>query len=207
MAKIDVYSTDRKKVGKLDLSDAVFGVEVKDSLLFAAVRYQLAKKRAGTHKIRSRSEVRGGGAKPFRQKGTGRARQGTTRAPHMRGGGVVHGPLPRNHGFKLNRKVRAAALRCALSRRAEEKALVILDDIAFGEIKTKNVVNLLKTFELTDALVVVDGANEILARSASNLQEVTVLEKGGVNVLDVLRRRNLVMTKAAVESISARLQG
>jgi large subunit ribosomal protein L4 len=207
MAKIDVYSTDRKKVGKLDLSDAVFGVEVKDSLLFAAVRYQLAKKRSGTHKIRSRSEVRGGGAKPFRQKGTGRARQGTTRAPHMRGGGVVHGPLPRNHGFKLNRKVRAAALRCALSRRAEEKALIILDDIAFGEIKTKNVVNLLKTFELTDALVVVDGANEILARSASNLQEVTVLEKGGVNVVDVLRRRNLVMTKAAVESISARLQG
>jgi large subunit ribosomal protein L4 len=107
----------------------------------------------------------------------------------------------------LNRKVRAAALRCALSRRAEEKALIILDDIAFGEIKTKNVVNLLKTFELTDALVVVDGANEILARSASNLQEVTVLEKGGVNVVDVLRRRNLVMTKAAVESISARLQG
>jgi large subunit ribosomal protein L4 len=207
MAKIDVYSTDRKKVGKLDLSDAVFGVEVKDSLLFAAVRYQLAKKRSGTHKIRSRSEVRGGGAKPFRQKGTGRARQGTTRAPHMRGGGVVHGPLPRNHGFKLNRKVRAAALRCALSRRAEEKALIILDDIAFGEIKTKNVVKLLKTFELTDALVVVDGANEILARSASNLQEVTVLEKGGVNVVDVLRRRNLVMTKAAVESISARLQG
>jgi large subunit ribosomal protein L4 len=125
----------------------------------------------------------------------------------MRGGGVVHGPLPRNHGFKLNRKVRAAVLRCALSRRAEEKALIILDDIAFGEIKTKNVVNLLKTFELTDALVVVDGANEILARSASNLQEVTVLEKGGVNVVDVLRRRNLVMTKAAVESISARLQG
>jgi large subunit ribosomal protein L4 len=207
MAKIDVYSTDRKKVGKLDLSDAVFGVEVKDSLLFAAVRYQLAKKRSGTHKIRSRSEVRGGGAKPFRQKGTGRARQGTTRAPHMRGGGVVHGPLPRNHGFKLNCKVRAAALRCALSRRAEEKALIILDDIAFGEIKTKNVVKLLKTFELTDALVVVDGANEILARSASNLQEVTVLEKGGVNVVDVLRRRNLVMTKAAVESISARLQG
>jgi large subunit ribosomal protein L4 len=207
MANIDVYSTDRKKVGKLDLSDAVFGVEVKDSLLFAAVRYQLAKKRSGTHKIRSRSEVRGGGAKPFRQKGTGRARQGTTRAPHMRGGGVVHGPLPRNHGFKLNRKVRAAALRCALSRRVEEKALVILDDIAFGEIKTKNVVNLLKTFELTDALFVVDGANEFLARSASNLQEVTVLEKGGVNVVDVLRRRNLVMTKAAVESISARLQG
>jgi large subunit ribosomal protein L4 len=207
MANIDVYSTDRKKVGKLDLSDAVFGVEVKDSLLFAAVRYQLAKKRSGTHKIRSRSEVRGGGAKPFRQKGTGRARQGTTRAPHMRGGGVVHGPLPRNHGFKLNRKVRAAALRCALSRRAEEKALIILDDIAFGEIKIKNVVNLLKTFELTDALFVVDGANEFLARSASNLQEVTVLEKGGVNVVDVLRRRNLVMTKAAVESISARLQG
>lgn len=207
MAKIDVYSTERKKVGKLDLDDAVFGVEVKENLLFAAVRYQQAKKRAGTHKVRSRSEVRGGGAKPFRQKGTGRARQGTTRAPQMRGGGVVHGPLPRNHGFKLNRKVRAAALKCALSRRAEEKALVVIDEINFDQIKTKNVVNLLKTFELTDALVVVDGANDVLVRSANNLQEVTVLEKGGVNVLDVLRRRNLVMTKAAVESISARLQG
>ena len=207
MAKIDVYSTERKKVGKLDLDDAIFGVEVKENLLFAAVRYQQAKKRAGTHKTRSRSEVRGGGAKPFRQKGTGRARQGTTRAPQWRGGGVVHGPLPRNHGFKLNRKVRAAALKCALSRRAEEKALVVIDEINFDQIKTKNVVNFLKTFELTDALVVVDGANDILVRSANNLQEVTVLEKGGVNVLDVLRRRNLVMTKAAVESISARLQG
>ena len=207
MAKIDVYSTERKKVGKLDLDDAIFGVEVKENLLFAAVRYQQAKKRAGTHKTRSRSEVRGGGAKPFRQKGTGRARRGTTRAPQWRGGGVVHGPLPRNHGFKLNRKVRAAALKCALSRRAEEKALVVIDEINFDQIKTKNVVNFLKTFELTDALVVVDGANDILVRSANNLQEVTVLEKGGVNVLDVLRRRNLVMTKAAVESISARLQG
>jgi len=207
MAKIDVYSTERKKVGKLDLDDAIFGVEVKENLLFAAVRYQQAKKRSGTHKVRSRSEVRGGGAKPFRQKGTGRARQGTTRAPQMRGGGVVHGPLPRNHGFKLNRKVRAAALKCALSRRADEKALIVIDDISFDQIKTKNVVNLLKTFELTDALVVIDGANDILVRSANNLQEVTVLDKGGVNVLDVLRRRNLVMTKAAVESISARLQG
>lgn len=207
MAKIDVYSIDRKKVGKLDLNDAVFGVEVKDTLLFSVVRYQLAKKRAGTHKIRSRSEVRGGGAKPFRQKGTGRARQGTTRAPHMRGGGVVHGPLPRNHGFKLNRKVRAAALKCALSRRAEEKTLVVLDEINFAEIKTKHVVNLLKTFEIKDALVIVDSANDVLVRSANNLKEVTVLEKGGLNVLDILKRRNLIMTKAAVESISERLQG
>jgi large subunit ribosomal protein L4 len=207
MAKIDVYSIDRKKVGKLELNDTVFGVEVKDTLLFSVVRYQLAKKRAGTHKIRSRSEVRGGGAKPFRQKGTGRARQGTIRAPHMRGGGVVHGPLPRNHGFKLNRKVRAAALKCALSRRAEEKTLVVLDEINFAEIKTKHVVNLLKTFEIKDALVIVDSANEVLVRSANNLKEVTVLEKGGLNVLDILKRRNLIMTKAAVESISERLQG
>lgn len=207
MAKIDVYSTDRKKVGKLDLNDSVFGVEVKENLLFAAVRYQLAKKRAGNHKTKSRSEVRGGGAKPFRQKGTGRARQGTIRAPQWRGGGIVHGPLPRSHAFKLNRKVRAAALRCALSRRAEEKALVILDEISFSEIKTKQVVQLLKTFELSDALFVLDGENDVFARSARNLQEVTVLEKGGVNVLDVLRRRNLVMTKAAAEALSTRLGG
>ena len=207
MAKIDVYSTDRKKVGKLDLNDAVFGVEVKENLLFAAVRYQLAKKRAGNHKIKSRSEVRGGGAKPFRQKGTGRARQGTTRAPQWRGGGIVHGPLPRSHAFKLYRKVRAAALRCALSRRAEEKALVILDEISFSEIRTKQVVQLLNTFELSDALFVLDGENDVFARSARNLQQVTVLEKGGVNVLDVLRRRNLVMTKAAAEALSTRLGG
>lgn len=206
MAKIDVYSTDRKKVGKFDLNDAVFGVEVKENLLFAAVRYQLAKKRAGNHKIKSRSEVRGGGAKPFRQKGTGRARQGTTRAPQWRGGGIVHGPLPRSHAFKLNRKVRAAALRCALSRRAEEKALVILDEIAFSEFKTKQVVQLLNTFELSDALFVLDGENDVFARSARNLQQVTVLEKGGLNVLDVLRRRNLVMTKAAAEALTARLE-
>ena len=115
--------------------------------------------------------------------------------------------MPRSHAFKLNRKVRAAALRCALSRRAEEKALVILDEISFSEIKTKQVVELLKTFELSDALFVLDGENDVFARSARNLQEVTVLEKGGVNVLDVLRRRNLVMTKAAAEALSARLEG
>jgi large subunit ribosomal protein L4 len=125
----------------------------------------------------------------------------------MRGGGVVHGPLPRSHAFKLNRKVRSAALKGALSRRAEEKALWVLDDIQFSEVKTKNVVALLKAFELSDALVVVDGENSTLVKSARNLQEVTVLEKGGVNVLDILRRRNLVMTKAAVEAITERLQG
>jgi large subunit ribosomal protein L4 len=207
MAKIDIYSTEGKKVGKLDLNDTVFGVEVKENLLSAAVRYQLAKKRSGNHKIRSRSEVRGGGAKPFRQKGTGRARQGTIRAPQWRGGGIVHGPLPRSHAFKLNRKVRAAALRSALSRRAEEKALLVLDEIQFSEIRTKNVVKLLETFELKDALVIIDGENDTLAKSARNLQKVTVLEKAGVNVVDILRRRNLIMTKAAVEAVSARLQG
>jgi large subunit ribosomal protein L4 len=206
MAKIDVYNTDRKKVGKIELDDGVFKVEVKEHLLSAAVRYQQAARRAGTHKVRGRTEVRGGGAKPFRQKGTGRARQGTTRAPQMKGGGVVHGPTPRSHAFKLNRKVRAAALRCALSRRAEEKSLIVLDELSFSDIRTKNVVSLLQTFEMRDALFVVADANKELTLSARNLQEVTVLPTAGINVSDILRRRNLVMTKAAVEAVSARLQ-
>jgi large subunit ribosomal protein L4 len=205
MPTIEVFNTNREKVSDLELSDAVFGAEVKEQLIFATVRYQLAKRRQGTHKVKSRSEVSGGGAKPFKQKGTGRARQGTTRAPQWRGGGRVHGPTPRSYAFKLNKKVRAAALRSALSRRCGENALTVVDGITFPEIKTKLVKELMKRFELADTLVVDAKPSAELVKSARNLSEVTVLPVEGVNVLDIIRRKNLVLTQSAVDALTARL--
>lgn len=207
MPTVDVYNQNREKVAELALSDEVFGAPRRDDLMHAVVRYQLAKKRQGTHKVKGRAEVRGGGAKPWRQKGTGRARQGTTRAPQWRGGGVVHGPTPRSHAFKLNKKVRRAALRSALSHRIAEGSLVVLDDLELPEIKTKHMTNLLRTFELKDALVVMPEKNEKVLLSARNLPNVTFLPVQGVNVRDVLHRGTIVMTKAAVEALTARLGG
>lgn len=206
MSNVDVHDMNREKVGEIDLPDAIFNTEVKDHLLFAVVRYQRAKARQGTHSVRNRSAVRGGGKKPYRQKGTGRARQGTTRAPQWRGGGVVFGPTPRSYAFKLNKKIRRAALRCALSRRMQDNALVVVDDLAMDAPKTRDFKSFMARFELTDALVV--GTVSDNARlSARNLQEVTMLPPEGLNVMDVLRRRNLVLTKSAVEVLSARLGG
>jgi large subunit ribosomal protein L4 len=202
--KIDVYNPSREKVGQVDLADGVFGVEVKDHLLYAVVRYQRAAARQGTHKVKQRAEVRGGGKKPWRQKGTGRARQGSTRAPHWKGGGVVFGPHVRSHAFKLNKKVRQAALKCALSRRVAESKLVVLDDLELPEIKTRQVVDFLSRFEMTDALIVAPR-NLKLELSARNLPTVTMLPPEGLNVYDVLRRRNIVLTRAAVDAVTARL--
>ncbi|MBX2801422.1 MAG: 50S ribosomal protein L4 [Myxococcales bacterium] len=206
MATVDIHNPNREKVGELDLDDAVFGAEVREHLLYAAVRYQRAKARAGTHKVKERAEVAGGGRKPWRQKGTGRARQGTIRAPQWRGGGVVFGPRVRVHAFKLNRKVRRAALVSAISRRTEESALVVLEDWQLSEIKTRQVTEFMKRFELADMLLVAPR-DERLERSARNIPSVTVLPPEGLNVYDVLRRRNLVMTRAAVEAVTARLTG
>lgn len=207
MPKIDVYNASGKKVEKLDLPDAVFGAEVKDHLLYAAVRYQRAKARAGTHQVKERSDVRGGGRKPWRQKGTGRARQGSIRSPQWRGGGIVFGPRTRNHGHKLNKRVRRQALVSALSRRTEEKKLIVLDELTFPEMKTRQVVDLMKAFELDNMLLVVAESDDNVVRSARNLKSVTVLLPEGVNVYDILLRENLVLTKAAAEAISARLGG
>ncbi len=208
MAKIDVYKQDGKKAkGKLEISDAVFGTDVKEHLLYASVRYQMAKRRAGTHDTKERAEVRGGGAKPWRQKGTGRARAGTTRAVHWRGGGVVFGPTPRNHGHSMNKKERRSALCSALSQRAKNGDLIVLDDLQFDAPKTKQVTALLEAFELTDALFVLSERNDNVERSAKNLGVVTVLPSEGVNVYDVLLRSKLVMTKAAVEAVTTRLGG
>jgi large subunit ribosomal protein L4 len=208
MPKIDIYNPDKKKVGEIELADAVFGTEVREHLLYAAVRYQRAKARAGTHKSKQRSDVRGGGRKPWRQKGTGRARQGSIRSPQWRGGGTVFGPVVRSHAMKLNKQVRSAALCSALSRRVAEKAVLVLDDLVLPEIKTRQITEFMKRFELGDMLLVTTSggpADTNLERSARNLGSVTLIRPEGVNVYDVLLHKNLVLTRSAVEHLTARL--
>lgn len=207
MPVVDLFNTAREKVGSLDLDDAVFGAEVKEHLFHAVVRYQLAKRRAGTHSTKTRTEVRGGGHKPWRQKGTGRARQGTRTAPHWRGGGVAHGPRPRSHAHDLPKKVRRAALKSALSRRCEENALTVFDVFDLSEIKTKHFAKVLNTFEFDDLLLIIPEKDETVLRSARNIPGVTVLPVAGLNVYDVLRHKNLALTKDAVDQVVARLGG
>lgn len=207
MATLDVYSMDKEKVGTVDLDASVFGAEVKSHLLHAAVRYQLAKRRQGTHAVKRRADVRGGGKKPYKQKGTGRARQGTIRAPQWRGGGVVFGPDPRDHGIGMNKRERRAAICSALSKRVADQAVLVLDKLAFDAPKTKQVVNLLDRFALEDVLVVVSEIDTNVANSARNLPNVTLVPAGGVNVYDILRRANLVMTSDAVQALTKRLAG
>jgi large subunit ribosomal protein L4 len=203
--KLDVYDIERRKVGEIDLDDAVFGGEVREHLLYAAVRYQRAKARAGTHQSKRRAGVRGGGKKPWRQKGTGRARQGSSRSPHWKGGGTVFGPVTRSHAFKLNKKVRALALMSALARRAQDKAIVVVDGFALDAPKTKRVAEFMERFTLGE-MTLVAPRDEVLEKSARNLQKVTVLPPEGLNVYDVLRHRHLVLTKAAVEAVTTRLR-
>lgn len=205
MPTVDVFDMTRKKVGSLDLRDDVFGVADRDHVLYAMVRYQRAKARQGTHKVKTRSEVSGGGRKPWKQKGTGRARQGTTRAAQWRGGGVVFGPVPRSYAFKLNKRVRRQALQCALSKRMQDSRLFVLTAIDLLEIKTKHVTRLLEAFEASDALIVTSGVNESLVLSARNIPNVQVLPVGGLNVYDLLRRSTLILTKDAAEELQARL--
>lgn len=205
MPKLEVYNLNREKVGDVDLADAVFGVEVREHLFHAAVRYQLAKRRAGTHSTKGRAEVSGGGKKPWRQKGTGRARQGTRRAPQWRGGGVVHGPRPRSHAHGMNKSARREALKAALSRRCEESAITVVDSFELPEIKTKQVVSVLERFELDDMLLVLGDKDDTVFRSARNIPGVHVLPVAGLNVYDILKFRNLVMTQDAVAKVVARL--
>lgn len=205
MPTLNVYNTAREAIGTIDLDESVFGAEVRPHLFHAAVRYQLAKRRAGTHASKTRAQVSGGGKKPFKQKGTGRARQGTTRAPHWRGGGVVHGPHPRSHAHDLPKKVRAAALRSALSRRVEDNALTVFDRFELPEVKTRAFARVMGTFEFSDLLLVLEAKDEAVLRSARNIPGVTVLPVEGLNVYDVLRHRNLALTRNAVAGVIARL--
>ncbi len=203
MAKIEVYNVDKQQVSERELDENVFNTTVKEHLIHDMVRYQLAARRQGTASTKSRSEVSGGGKKPYRQKGTGNARQGTNRAPHFVGGGTAFGPSPRNYAFKLNRKVKKAALRCALSARYQEERLTVLNDLGLEKISTRGFIDILERFELSKALVIIGEADSKVELSARNLQHVKVLRAEGINVYDLMKYPNLVLTEDAV----ARLEG
>jgi large subunit ribosomal protein L4 len=196
-----VWNTAKEQVGTVDLSDPVFGVPVNDALLWEVVRMQLAKRRRGTHDVKGRSEVSGGGRKPWRQKGTGRARIGSTRSPLWRGGATLFGPTPRDHGYSMPKKKRRAALRCALSAKARDGELVILDSLDLPAIKTKAFAAALKALEVKNALVVIPQKDEVLERSARNLPWVKVLRVEGLNVYDILRHETLILLRTAVERL------
>ena len=201
MANVSVYNIEGKEVGTIDLNDAVFGVEVNEHLVHMAVVSQLANKRQGTQKAKTRSEVSGGGRKPWRQKGTGHARQGSTRAPQWTGGGVVFAPTPRDYSFKLNKKERRAALKSALTSRVEEKKFIVVDEINFDEIKTKKFQDVLNNLSVSKALVVLEDGNKNAELSARNIADVKTAKTNTINVFDVLKYNTVVATKAAVQAI------
>lgn len=205
MAKIAVYDINRQQVGERELADDVFNTDVKGYLIHDMVRYQLAARRQGTADTKGRSEVRGGGRKPFKQKGTGGARQGCIRAPHYVGGGTVFGPTPRDYSFKLNRKVKKAALRCALSARFKGEKLSVLNAIDLEKISTKACAEFLSRFANENVLVVFAGENQKLELSAKNLPHVKVLRADGVNVYDVMKYRTLLLTEDAVAHLEGAL--
>ena len=207
MATLDVVTVENRKAGTLELSPAVFEAPVKQHLFHAEVRRQLAARRGGTHSTKNRAAVSGGGAKPWRQKGTGRARQGTTRAPQWAGGGVVFGPVPRSYEHALPKRVRRAALRAALSQKLHEGALTVLDSLALDAYSTKRVAAILKALGVGPggALIVIEAASPFVEGSARNLPGVSVIRAEGLNVLDVLRHRHLVITRSAVQAVEQRL--
>jgi len=205
--KIDVVSMEGKKVGELELADAVFGTKVKDYLLWEVVKAQQAAKRAGTHATKTREFVRGGGKKPYKQKGTGNARQGSTRAPNFVGGGKVFGPHPRDYAYTVPKKVKRAALASALSLRASENKLVVVDKLAFDKPTTKKLAGMLKTLGLKSALVVDGKQNGNLTKSGKNLPQSKTLAPEGLNVYDILNHPALVIAKDAVKAVEARIVG
>jgi large subunit ribosomal protein L4 len=205
MAKIAVFDINRNQVSELEIADVVFNEDVKGYLIHDMVRYQLAKRRQGTHKTKTRSEVSGGGKKPYKQKGTGNARQGCIRAPHYVGGGTAFGPSPRDYSFKLNRKVKKAALRSALSVRFKAEKLTVLNQLEVEKVSTRGFAEILKRFELANVLVVIDEANANVELSARNIPGVKVLRVDGVNVYDVMKHTNLVLTEGAVTRLEGAL--
>ena len=201
MANVSVYNMEGKEVGTMELSDAVFGVEVNEHLVHRVVVQQLANKRQGTQKAKTRSEVSGGGRKPWRQKGTGHARQGSTRAPQWKGGGVVFAPVPRDYSFKVNKKEKRAALKSVLSAKVNENSFIVVDELKLDEIKTKKFKEILDNLKVSGALVVLEGENKNVVLSAGNLQGVKTAYTNTINVYDILKYRTVVATKAAVEAI------
>ncbi|MEK4501618.1 50S ribosomal protein L4 [Bacillus sp. FSL R12-0069] len=202
MPKVTVYNQTGSQVGEIELAEAIFGIEPNEAVLFEAVMMQRASLRQGTHKVKTRSEVRGGGRKPWRQKGTGRARQGSIRSPQWRGGGTVFGPTPRSYAYKLPKKVRRLAIKSALATKVVENNIVVLEDLVLNAPKTKDMLAVLKGLTVEKkALIVTADTNESVELSARNIPGVTVITADGVNVLDVLHHDKLIMTKAAVEKV------
>ena len=201
MANVSVYNMEGKEVGTLELNDAVFGVEVNEHLVHMAVVAQLANKRQGTQKAKTRGEVSGGGRKPWRQKGTGHARQGSTRAPQWKGGGVVFAPSPRDYTITLNKKEKRLALKSALTSRVQENKFIVVDEMKFDEIKTKKFQTVLNNLKVEKALVVLDGDNKNAVLSARNIQGVKTAAVNTINVYDILKYNTVVATKAAVAGI------
>ena len=201
MANVKVYNIEGKEVGTLELNDTVFGVEINDHLVHMAVVQQLANKRQGTQSAKTRAEVSGGGRKPWRQKGTGHARQGSTRSPQWKGGGVVFAPKPRDYSFKMNKKEKALAIKSALTSRVNEAKFFVLDDLSFDEIKTKKMKAVLDNLKVEKALLVIDKKDENVLLSARNLPKVRAVLSNSINVYDILKYDTMVLTKGAVAQI------
>ncbi|MCC8141110.1 MAG: 50S ribosomal protein L4 [Lachnospiraceae bacterium] len=201
MAKVSVYNMEGSEVGSMDLNDAVFGVEIKEHLVHQAVVQQLANNRQGTQKAKNRSERRGGGRKPWRQKGTGRARQGSIRSPQWRGGGVAFPPSPRDYSFKINKKEKRAALQSALTSRVQDEKFVVLDELKLERIKTKDFIKVLDNLQVSKALVVLADKDFTVEKSAANIPDVKTSLVSTINVYDILKYDTVITTKAGVEKI------
>ena len=201
MANVSVYNMEGKEVGTMELNDAVFGVDVNEHLVHMAVVAQLANKRQGTQKAKTRSEVSGGGRKPWRQKGTGHARQGSTRAPQWTGGGVVFAPTPRDYSIRLNRKEKRLALKSALTSRVQEQKFIVLDELKFDEIKPKKMQAVLDALNVNKALVVLNENDQNVVKSARNIENVQTALTNTINVYDILKYNTVIVTKAAVATI------
>ena len=201
MANVSVYNMEGKEVGTIELNDAVFGVEVNEHLVHMAVVQQLANNRQGTQKAKTRSEVSGGGRKPWRQKGTGHARQGSTRAPQWTGGGVVFAPVPRDYSFKLNKKEKRAALKSALTSKVQGSSLIVVDELKFDEIKTKKFANVMNNLKVEKGLVVIADNDTNVVMSARNVADVDTTLVNTINVYDVMKAKTVVLTKDAVAKI------
>ena len=201
MPKVNVYNQLGEVVGDIELNEAIFGIEVNEHVVYEVVKNHLANRRQGTQSAKTRAEVRGGGRKPWRQKGTGRARQGSIRAPQWKGGGVVFAPVPRDYSFKMNKREKRAALKSALTSRVEENKFIVVDSLTFDEIKTKNVANALKNLNVSKALVVLEDGNVNAELSAKNIAGVKTARTNTINVYDVMKYNTVIATKAAVKAI------
>lgn len=201
MAKVAVYNMEGKEVDSIELNDSIFGVEINEHLVHMAVLQQLANNRQGTQKAKTRSEVRGGGRKPWRQKGTGHARQGSTRSPQWTGGGVVFAPVPRDYSFKMNKKEKRAALKSVLTSKVQENKFIVLDELKLAEVKTKEMKKVLDNLKVNNALVIIGDDSENVALSARNIAGVQTASVNTINVFDMLKYNTIIATKTSVASI------